>query len=226
MSRDTRDRASEREPELLTAYVDGVAELPTDQRRRIEAQLARDPEARTDEVAVRALLDRLRALPPEGDEPNWAAMERSIRDAVGNDVPRRWWRSWRWLAPTATLATAMIVLFVMWARPGERLVERLVAPPTAPEQSAHPHESARQTGDDTVALWLDGGEVDVALSASDLLGDAAAGDDEPPADDEVGLLPATDLAWVDRLDDDALARAERWLTGETESPGPAPRRKG
>jgi hypothetical protein len=33
------------------------------------------------------------------------------------------------------------------------------------------------------------------------------------ADAELGLLPTTDLAWVDGLDDAALERAERWLAG-------------
>src|SRR5262245_11315037 len=72
----------ERSAELLTAYVDGVAELPADERRAIERWLADDPPARADADAVHELLGRLRALPPDydgGEPPDWAAMERSIR---------------------------------------------------------------------------------------------------------------------------------------------------
>jgi hypothetical protein len=237
MSRDTGKRTPqrlerpEREAEFLTAYVDGVAELSADERRRIEARLARDPAARADEAGVRSLLDQLRALPPDGGEPDWAAMERSIHDAlaVGRSVPRPWWQSWRWLAPTATLATAMVVLLVMWRRPA-------ALPPTAvPERGMHAPPALPE---DVVALWLDGAEVDVALSAADLLGDAVPGDDEPalpePAADaadaasaaELGLLSPADLAWVDRLDDAALTRAERWLAAARALPGSAPGRKG
>jgi hypothetical protein len=154
-------------------------------------------------------------------------MERSIHHAVGRDVPRPWWRNWRWLAPTATLATAMVVLLLMWQRPAAR------EPSTPPARGVN---ALPALPDDVVALWLDGAEVEVALSASDLLGDAVLGDDEPALPEaaadaadaagaaELGLLPPADLAWVDRLDDAALARAERWLAAEHASP--APGRKG
>jgi hypothetical protein len=222
MSRDTGDGDrrgriagdADAEPDtaLLTAYVDGVAELSTDERRRISARLARDPGARADEAVVRTVLDRLRALPPEGTEPDWTAMEASIRNAVGREVPRPWWRSWRWLAPAATLATAMVVLLTVWAHP------QAIVPATAVPRADLPHAPPADRGDDVVALWLDGDEVDVDLSASDMLGDSGAADDDEPAwterdDAEPGLLPSAGLAWVDRLDDAAIARAERWLAG-------------
>src|SRR5689334_3808404 len=177
--------------ELLTAYVDGVAELAPDERRRVEARLADDPQARTDEAAVRGLVDQLRALPPEGNEPDWTAMERSIHHAVGSDVPRPWWRSWKWLAPMATFATAALALLVLWPRP-----ELLETPAPAPvvdrvERKAPPP-------DDTVALWLDGAEVDVDLSAAELLGDELVPGDSDADVDEVALLPSANLGWVDR----------------------------
>jgi anti-sigma factor RsiW len=208
--------ASGRDTELLTAYVDGVAELSPDERRRVEAQLAGDPQARADQAAVRTLLDQLRSLPAEGGEPDWMAMERSIRQAVGHDVPRPWWRRWRWIAPATMLATAAAVLLVMWARPAS------IAPPDPPVVArVAPPSPAPRNAEEIVPLWLDGAEVDVDLSASDMLGDSelgASGDsgDEDPAQpgadtDEVALLPATDLAWIDRLDDAAIDRAERWL---------------
>ena len=223
-------RDDEAETALLTAYVDGVAELAPDQRHRVEARLARDPGARAEAGALHALLDRLRALPPSydgGAEPDWAAMERSIRQAVTGEPRRPWWRSWRWLVPAMTCATAAAVLVAIWPR-GRTLPERPTAvhatpAPPAAEQGARP-----PVDDSVVALWLDGAAVDVDLSAvdapSDLLGASALphlGEPgellepgEPGDADEVGLLPATDLAWIDGLDSAALARAERWLTGK------------
>lgn len=222
------DERDERAAELLTAYVDGVSELLPDERRRVEALLAGDGDARADQAMVRGLIDELRALPPEGSEsgePDWAAMERSIRDAVGREVPRPWWRRWTWLAPAATLATAMAVLLVLWSRldTDERTpVLPRVAPPARPGDHEVAREDRDESRDKIVPLWLDGAEVDVDVSASAMLGDALPGaaaqappDDEEAApelgDPDLALLPATDLAWIDHLDDDALSRAEDWL---------------
>jgi anti-sigma factor RsiW len=228
MSRDPRDRRDdEAESALLTAYVDGVAELSPDERHRVEDQLARDPQARADADAVKSLLDQLRALPPSyegGSEPDWAAMERSIRHAVAAEPPRPWWRSWRWLVPAMTCATATAVLILIWPRTQAVLPER---PP-----AVRPHAPALSEptpGDSVVALWLDGAEVDVDLSAPDVASElfgavpgtppgelGETGEPGEPSEtgetDEVGLLPATDLAWVDHLDAAALDRAEHWLS--------------
>lgn len=208
------DDATEPQPgsELLTAYVDGVAELPPDERHQVAALLASDPQARADQAAVRTLLDQLRELPAAGVEPDWAAMERSIRQAVGSSVPRPWWRRWKWLAPSAMLATAVAVVLVMWAQP---------APIREPEVHgiANLGSPDPQPAENVVPLWLDGAEVDVDLSASDLLSALESGEPDednpvqpgPDADTEVDLLPSTNLAWVDQLDEDAISRAERWL---------------
>lgn len=208
MSRDGDPKRAASDAELLTAYVDGVAEVPLEERHRVEVWLASDPGARADEAAVRALLGTLRELPPEGTEPDWTAMAQSIHAAVGHDVPRRWWRSWRWLVPLTTCAMAAVVLLVIWPRLAS---VRDPAPVAAPAMDAGAREPAPR--EDTVALWLDGAAVDVDLSAADLLG-ASDLDDDPPSDDVDGaeaLLPASNLAWVDRLDDAALSRVERWL---------------
>jgi len=213
MSGDPGDATSpEQDAELLTAYVDGVAELTPDERHRVSARLAVDPQAQADQAAVRTLIDRLRALPAEGAGPDWMAMERSIRQAVGEQVPRPWWRRWKWLAPATTLATAVTVLLVMWARPA-----LIVAPevPSGVDRGSHDPRPA-EDAEVIVALWLDGAEVDVDLSASDVLAAVTPGDDDPAQpgaelDAEPGLLPSTDLAWIDKLDDAAIDRAERWL---------------
>jgi hypothetical protein len=223
MSRDTRDaNAPERQAELLAAYVDGVAELSREDRREIEARLARDPQARAEETAVRELLGRLRDLPPEGVEPDWAEMARSIRDTVGDEPPRPWWRRWRWLVPLTASAAAAVMIAIAWRPSGHAPT---VAPPELAANAALP--PPERAADDTLALWLDGSEVDVDPSAVELLGgpelaaaveaveidDAALPDGEV---DEVGLLPANNLAWVDSLDDDAIDRAERWLDGSSD----------
>ena len=194
---------SERD-ELLAAYVDGVGELTTDERKIVEARLADDPTWRDDADATRSLLGQLRELPDEGAEPDWSAMERAIRDEVGPMVPRSWWRGWRWLAPIGVLAMAGAVLVLVLRTPekstdiGTREPERRDAgTPLAPPIPDEPT---------TVPLWLDGAAVDVDLQTAELVVD------EDPADDaEVGLLPTGDLAWVDDLGDDDIAAAEAWL---------------
>jgi anti-sigma factor RsiW len=215
MSGDPGDATSpEQGAELLTAYVDGVAELTPDERHRVAALLAVDPQAQADQAAVRTLIDRLRELPTEGAEPDWMAMERSIRQAVGPQVPRPWWRRWTWLAPATMLATAAAVLLVIWARPASTVAPDV---PSGVDRGSHDPPPA-EDAEVIVALWLDGAEVDVDLSASDVLAEVAPGDDDPAqpgaeldAEPELGLLPSTDLAWIDKLDDAAIDRAERWL---------------
>jgi hypothetical protein len=228
---------------LLTAYVDGVAELAPDERRQVEAELADDPAARAEQAAVRALLDRLRApaVASPASEPSWAAMEQAIRGAVGPDVPRPWWRLGRWVAPITALAAGATAL-VLWLAPGAATDSLIEAPRREPVVSP----AAR----DVVALWLEGAEVEVDLSTPSVanLLDGAEGAlaafneplDQPVAasgrdvdaaldpelepevdavDGSMRLLPDASLAWVDHLDGDALDRAERWLDA------PAPARK-
>jgi anti-sigma factor RsiW len=200
---------SARDPnELLSAYVDGVGELTTDERKIVEARLADDPAWRDEADATRSLLGQLRELPDEGAEPDWSAMERAIRDEVGPVVPRPWWRGWRWLVPIGALAMAGAVLLLVLRAPEKStdvgvttpVLRDAGVPLAAPE---HPGSGAEPT---TVPLWLDGAAVEVDLQAADLL------DDEEPTDQaELGLLPTDDLAWVDDLGDDDMAAAEAWL---------------
>ena len=150
------------------------------------------------------LVARLRALPGEGREPDWAQLEREIHAAVGPQVPLPWWRQLRWLVPIGALgAFAVIVLVVLGHRePARVAVSAHDAGVTTPAVD-HPPAKA-----DTV--WLDGQAVEVGdeVDPSVLIyddvedGDAVAG---------TGLLPADDLRWVDALDEGALDRAEHWL---------------
>ena len=198
------------EEELLAAYVDGVSELTTKERRRVEALLAREPAARDDERATRALLGQLRELAPEGNEPDFAAMERAIRSEVGPTVPRSW-RPWRWLVPISTFAMAAAVL-LLWIRHPEpaREASQVAQRPVADMPGIDLPDAGAAIAQDTdsVPLWLDGAAVEVDLEAFDLLGgDETRGD----LHDEGGLLPSADLAAVDELSPEEADRIEQWL---------------
>jgi hypothetical protein len=196
----------ERVNELLTAYVDGVSELTADERRALEERMARDGALRAEAEETRALLGRLRELPPDphAGEPDWAALERSILDAVGPDVPRPWWRrlGWRWAVPVTALAAAAAILALVVRAPEPEPAPALAAP--APVQAPTP-TPASATGE-TMALWLDGEDIEIALSAEELP-DAPWESDHNLED----LLPASDLAWVDELAGEELERAEALL---------------
>jgi len=205
-------RESPSQSDLLAAYVDGVTELSPDERRGVEALLD-DPAAKRDEQSTRALIGQLRELPPAHGEPDWTALERSINQAVGPSVPRSWWRGWRWVVPgLAIAATAAILLFVH--RDSEPVLP-VAGNPSAPLVPS----AAERPAPDTVALWLDGRQVDVGLDADDLLEDPLLGAGDPGLLDE-GLLSPADLAWasegsiegsIEELDEDSLQRAERAL---------------
>ena len=93
----------------------------------------------------RALVAKLRALPPEGDEPDWQKLEAAIRAEVGDEAPRPWWRNWRWLVPLGrSPTTAALAFVVIGRRTVDETVEhartvrrcaRRVAPP-APQRGA------------------------------------------------------------------------------------------
>jgi hypothetical protein len=159
----------------------------------------------------RELIRKLRELPHEGNEPDWAALERSIRDAVGPDAPKPWWRRWRWMVPVGALA-ATAAGALLWLRHPE---PEVTPPPPAP------HEQPAQSppSDEATAVWLGGrvldlGDVDPAqLDELDRDARDALGSDQADAG-ATGLLPANDLGWIDTLDDTALERAETWLAGK------------
>lgn len=205
--------------ELLAAYCDGIAELSTDERRRVEELLASSPEARDDEQATRAMLGALRELPREASTdapPDWAAMERAIHQAVGPHAPRSWWRaSLRWLLPVAALATAGTVL-ALWIRhaPAPTTDEHRPQPiATAPAVDASPSAIAPPQGEESVALWLDGAAVNVDLDDEELLhDDESALLDDHEDETEIGdLLPSANLGTVDQMSDDEIADLEAWL---------------
>lgn len=193
--------------DLISAYLDGVAELTSDERKRVGELVRDEPEAAAEAAAVRAMIGELRALPHEGREPEWSVLEREIRLAVGPQVPSGWRRAWVWLIPGGALVAGAAIMLLL-AHPG-----REVASAPAPIAERAP-VAALPTGEGPPAgeaIWLDGeavelGDVDPSFSSDD------AGDDTGEAlADESGLLPATNLDWIDDLDERALDRAEAWL---------------
>ncbi len=180
--------------ELLAAYLDGVAELTPDERKRAEA--AASP---AELAATRAILGELRAMSPESTtEPDWAAMERSISLTVGQRIPRPWWSiSWRWALPVIACATAAIAIVVA------------TRPDTTAEPVAHvqaPKPVAEHPNSDAPMVYLDGEATDI-----DAVDPAALDDLEETPDiaDEENLIPNDH--WIDQLDDRALDRAEQML---------------
>lgn len=144
-----------------------------------------------------ALVAKLRALPPEGVEPDWKKLEAAIRAEVGGEAPRPWWRNWRWIVPIWALATtAAITLLVTRdpAKPSARAPVPFVAP-TAVTPTPTP------TLERAPAVWLDGEPVEIGEGDVDLP-DAIATED---SDD------AFDLQWIDELDERQIESVEQWL---------------
>jgi anti-sigma factor RsiW len=192
--------------DLLSAYADGIAELDPDERRRADELLARDPAARAELDATRALLGKLREL-SNGDAPDLAAQ---IARAVGPDVPRPWWRNWRWLVPIGALAATAALALVWIAREPAHQAPVATTPHDAGATKLVEPAIESPAAD---AIWLAGQivelsnptEIDAQLDAleSELANE--------PEDVSNGILPASDLRWIDNLDDAAIDRAERFL---------------
>jgi len=194
--------------ELLTAYVDGVGELTPDERRRVEHRLAAEPALRGEADAIRAVLDQSRASARVANEPDWAALERQIRDAVGPSVPVPWWRRARWLAPMGALVTTAAIALV-WLHHAP-VDHAMIAPRDAGSLAVVAAPAvAEPTQAPPAAMYIDGQVIDLGnVDPEQLLIDDSAPDDTADSD---GLLPVTDYGWVDKLDDKAMERAERWL---------------
>ena len=155
----------------------------------------------------RALVAKLRELPPEGVEPDWQQLEAAIRAEVGDDAPRPWWRNWRWIIPVWVLATTAVIALVVMR--SDRPVEHQAVVPS--RSDAGVVEEAPPPAAATTAMWLDGEMVEVddaALEAVDAEARAALESEEDVSD---GILPVADYGWIDTLDDEAVARAEDWL---------------
>ena len=153
-------------------------------------------------AATKAVIDQLRALPPEGSEPDWRAMQARIAKAI-DEAPRPWWR--RWFVPVGGLAVvagaALLLLTVRHddapAPPTPVAVKTPVIDAAVPAPPAPPAQATE--------LWLDGQLVDV----SDVDPEALF-DDEVEVPDAIAQDGDGDLT-VDQLDDKALDNLDRWL---------------
>jgi len=215
-----RDPKQDRgDAELLTAYVDGVSELTIEERKRVDDLLARDPSLREQEGATRTLLHQLRDLPPpmpgrraNDNEPDWNALERSIREAVGDEVPRPWYARmrWRFIVPGVALAMTAAILALVLHDPETQPA------PTQPIVKDEPQLPVDDTGTDededfaSTPLWLDGTDLEVAIESAEMF-DLEWELDEESVPETADLLTPTDLGWVDELDADDLDRAEKFL---------------
>jgi len=202
---------SDADKTLLTAYVDGVTELAPHERKRVEAVLESQPGARAEADATRDLLATLREMPRTGNEPDWSELEAAIHRRVGDDLPHTpWWRNWRWVVPTAAMATiATIAILLLVMRDDELQPVAHVSPAVQIEPAPNEMTPGAVVWLDEQAIDLDGVDADRLLEAFDDLDDLEPGDSL--ASDADGLLPVDDLSWVDTLDDKALDRAAMLL---------------
>ena len=214
--------------ELLTAFVDGVGELAPDERRRVEALLAADPDARADADATRDVLGALRALPAEGAAPDWAQLERRIRDAVAPLPVRPWWRRWQLIVPFGACLAGAAALAIWLGTAKAPVAPAAVAPPevahAAPAEPASPAPAATAAPDASDLVWVDDQAIDVGgLDADAIFGDLdREARDAMEADtvgDAGGILPAVDLGVVDNLDDSQLDAAAQALATDDLSRG-------
>ena len=172
-----------------------------------------------------ALVAKIKALPHEGTEPDWQALEAAIRAEVGDQAPKSpvswrprgarearppWWRNWRWIVPVWALATTAVIALVVVGRDRPIEHEASVVGPSRLDAGVVevPAAPARE------AMWLDGQAVeldDVEGSALDEIDGEARAAMAPEGDATGGILPLADYGWLDALDDDALVAAESWL---------------
>lgn len=160
----------------------------------------------------RALVDRLRRLPPEGEEPDWQKLAAAIRAEVGTAAPRPWWRSWQWLVPIGALAATAALAFIVLERRTDDEPTRSPAPsPIVMPLVPSPAPAASEPS----LVWLDGEAVELddnlAPALDELDEDARRALRTDDTDVTGGILPASNLSWVDELDDTDLASAEQWL---------------
>src|SRR5688572_4703913 len=164
-----------------------------------------DDELDTEE---RALVAKLRDLPPEGTEPDWHALEAAIRAEVGDRAPAPWWRNWRWIVPVWALATTATVAMIVMRNtdPAEPRIDI-----DAGVVHRMPHEPPREPAP---ALWLDGEMLpldEVADPELDALDEPVREALAPDDDVSAGILPVADYGWIDTLDEAAIDAADEWL---------------
>jgi hypothetical protein len=202
--------------ELLAAYAHRPGDLSAEERREVEALLARSPAAAREVEDDRDVLLRIAELPAEGTEPAWEDLERSIRVACADEPPGLWARmlaSLRGWKPAAGLGAGLVVAMaalLLWLGRSDREVP---VARTTPDGEAAPPEVAQALAGLEAP---DGDELDddgeaIAAETDETLADWGA---LAPGD---GALDDTDLAWLDTLDDAELDAVAAWLDAQEPS---------
>lgn len=158
-----------------------------------------EPEDFTDDD--REIVAKLRALPPEGNEPDWQKLEAAIRAEVGDRAPTVWWRNWRWIVPIWALATTAAVALIVLHNHHEPPVPTLTTT-THQEQPVTPVPEQHATTARAPAMWLGGEAVDI-----DDLDEQSLDDLDQAARDAMG----SDDVSLEDLDDAGLDQLEDWL---------------
>ena len=196
--------------ELLAVWAHRPEDLSADERRAVEALVARDERARTEADADRALLARVASLPAEGVEPSWAEMAAAIRGACPEPRPSAWarWRAWIAAGAGGTMlaAAAAIALFVSAGETLSPAVDHLARMPLPAESTMEPPPVLESLDDGTVAELLRVVEESSADGAVDVADDGIAADADVTGD--------SDLAWIDTLDDGSVDTLVQWLATE------------
>jgi hypothetical protein len=110
--------------------------------------------------------------------------------------------------PIAALAVGAAAAAIVLRGPARGTDAESAAPAVARTEAAPAKERLAPAKEpaETMALWLDGEDIEIDLAA-EALPDAPWEGDHNLED----LLPASDLAWIDDLADDELDRAEELL---------------
>lgn len=156
-----------------------------------------DDDARAAELddGDRALIEKLRALPPEGEPPDWKKLEAAIRAEVSPlRMPPPWWRNWGWLLPIGALATTAAIAVTIQIRRGEgdsngatatnEISMRDASVPTAINAEKRATDEAARS-ERAAAMWLDGEPAEL---------------DDVPAEALEALDPVDSLSPHDSLD--------------------------
>jgi hypothetical protein len=227
------NRSPQSEDPRRATSLDVRATAAADPRRTSSLDVrATSPDPRDDipalEPSEQALVETLRGLPPEGQEPDWNALEESIRRRTRMQptfVP--WWRDVRYIAPLGAVAAIAVVVLIVKIMGASR-----PAAPGKPASASVDRPSDRTDGeafDVGPMVWIDGQPVDLdsldtvqlelaPFDSSDLIDADSTGASTRSSDllegADTGVLPVSDFTWLESLDDAELQRVERWLAGK------------
>ena len=204
--------------ELLAVWAHRPEDLDADERAEVEALFARDPSARADAEAMRAMLVDVRAMPMPSPP---ASLARDVAAAVDRAAASPWARLRAWILRPAIaigVAAAATAAVGLWIAKRDTDSATAVHPTIdagapiahAPPPIADVYAAAPATSGELADLeGLDDHALDaLAANLDDELGDAAP-TPAPASEDEV--LPEPDLGWVDELSSSDVDKLDHYL---------------